>query len=178
MLKIPKSIQNKLDQYVPLPEQEVFIFKALEEALKKFDQKNTGKNMYNVYTDGGARGNPGPAGCGAVILNKNGEVLQKVSHFIKHATNNEAEYTALLLGVKKVLELKPQTVNFYLDSELIVKQMNGEYKIKKAELKSIFDQIQVLIKKISQTKFVHIPRTKNQLADQLVNQAINQGIKG
>lgn len=178
MFTLPTALQNKLNRVVPQKEQLDFIVKNLELVLSELDvevtKSSNSSDAYTVYSDGGARGNPGPAGCGAIIFDNNKKVCAKLSHFIPHATNNEAEYEALLLGVKNVLKLNPQEVVFYLDSELIVKQMKGVYRVKKAELKTIHDKIKLLLIKIPKFKFVHIPREKNQLADQLANQAMDR----
>lgn len=132
------------------------------------------EKAYTVYTDGGARGNPGIAGCGVVIFDTKKKKVAELKHFIPHATNNEAEYMALFLGVQKVLDFQPQKVIFYLDSELVVKQMRGEYKLKKPELKTIYLEIQKLLSQIYTVNFVHIPRAKNKLADKLANEAMDK----
>jgi ribonuclease HI len=175
--------QKELNQNIEKSKQSEFINQAVLFALKKIpkqksfvfkEQINIKKDSeYFVYTDGGARGNPGIAGCGVVVFDKNNQKIAELKHFIPHATNNEAEYKALLLGVKKVLQYHPQKITFYLDSELIVKQMKGIYRVKKAELKEFYTQIKSLLAQISQVKFIHIPREKNTLADKLANQAMN-----
>jgi ribonuclease HI len=135
-------------------------------------------NRFVIYTDGGARGNPGPAGIGAVIWDT--EVDKKVveiSEYIGIATNNQAEYTALLKALQKAKQLGANNINCYLDSELIVKQLNGEYKVKNLELSKIFVKIWNLICDFQSIKFFHIPREKNKSADALVNQAINKYLK-
>ena len=177
MIKLPDSLQAKLNQVVPKKEQLVFVTKVIESALNKIKPVSSKGSSYVVYTDGGARGNPGPAGCGGVIFDNQKKELARFNHFISHATNNEAEYTALLLAAQKVVKLNPYKVIFYLDSELIVKQMQGLYKVKKAELLTINQKITKIISSIPQVEFVHIPRAKNHLADSLVNQAIDQGIR-
>lgn len=180
--KLPQSLQKKLDQYVEKSKQPEFIEQAVLVALKG-EKKIVGSlitdgeengGSFSVYSDGGARGNPGIAGCGVVIFDKKKKKTAEIKHFIPHATNNEAEYQALFLGVKKVLEYKPHKVDFYLDSELIVKQMKGIYKVKKAELKEFYVKIKSLLNAIAQVQFIHIPRKKNKLADRLANQAMDR----
>ena len=184
MIKLKKSILEELDQKISKQEQADFVNQAVFNALKKLkiqkklnfksgdDEKRMG--FYSVYTDGGARGNPGIAGCGGVVFNEKDSQVSEFKHFIPYATNNEAEYTALLFGVKEVLTYNPQKVIFYLDSELVVKQMKGEYKIKKPELKEIYLKIQAILGKIHEVSFVHIPREKNKLADKLANEAMDK----
>ena len=174
--KLPKELQNSLDQKINKSKQSEFINQAVLVALKSLPKKNDMKELtsaYSVYTDGGARGNPGIAGCGGVVFNEKNKKVAEFKHFIPHATNNEAEYTALLLGVEEVLTYNPEKVVFYLDSELVVKQMKGEYKIKKAELKEIYLKTQAVLKKIPQVSFIHIPREQNKLADKLANEAMD-----
>ncbi|TSC77018.1 MAG: putative phosphoglycerate mutase [Parcubacteria group bacterium Gr01-1014_31] len=126
-----------------------------------------------IHTDGGARGNPGPAGVGVVI-----EVGGKTHHFKKfigHATNNQAEYLAVLLALEEAEKLRLQELQFYLDSELVVRQLNQEYKIKDAELGRLFVKIWNLRSKFKLLKFAHVPRERNKEADRLVNEAIDSG---
>lgn len=130
-----------------------------------------------VYTDGGARGNPGPAGAGAVVY-KDGVEVGTVSAFLGVATNNVAEYEALRLAFEKVVSLfgNGQTLTAYLDSELIVKQMKGEYRVKNPALKVIHERIKGYLKTAALTvSFEHVRREKNKRADELANQAMDRG---
>jgi len=132
-----------------------------------------------IYTDGGARDNPGPAAIGAVITQE-GQALKKYSHFIGRATNNQAEYEAVVFALKKVKLLfgkkkaKTMTLEICTDSELIVKQLNHQYKIKEEELQPLFLKIWNLILDFGQVNFKHIPRQQNKEADRLVNQALDE----
>ena len=128
-----------------------------------------------VYTDGGSRGNPGPAGCGAVVLNEQGEELAAISKYVGRQTNNYAEYTAAILGLQKALSFKPESVEMRGDSELLVKQLNGVYRVKNANIKPLFAQLTDLIPKDVEVKFVHVRREYNQRADSLANQAMDRG---
>lgn len=128
-----------------------------------------------IYTDGGARGNPGPAGIGAVLYNEDQEVLAKISQYLGVATNNQAEYQALILALKKALELGAEEVNCYLDSELVVCQLNREYKVKNKDLAPLFLDIYNLSLSFKKITFTHIPRERNKLADQLANEAMDRG---
>lgn len=136
------------------------------------------KKLFNeekiiVYTDGGARNNPGPAAIGIVIGNK------KYSEFIGTATNNEAEYKAVIFALKKLRQLlekkgiESQKIEVRMDSELVQKQLNGEYKIKEKELQILFVEVWNLRLDFKNLSFIHIPREQNRLADKLVNEALN-----
>jgi ribonuclease HI len=134
-----------------------------------------------IYTDGGARGNPGPAGAGAVILNEKEEVLKEVSDYLGETTNNVAEYEALirvLVAAKEMFgdKLTDMTVNIKMDSELIVRQMQGRYKIKAPGLKPRFAEVKELLRSMPHHSFTHVPREDNKLADALVNKAIDAGL--
>lgn len=129
-------------------------------------------NKLAVFTDGGARGNPGPAGIGIVI--KDGEkIVRSHSKFIGNATNNEAEYQALILALQKVKEFKPRSVRCFLDSELVVKQLNHEYKIKEEKMAALFIKVWNLTLDFEKVEFMHIGREKNKEADKLVNEALD-----
>jgi len=126
-----------------------------------------------IYTDGGARGNPGPAGIGAVIKNEKGEVVAEISEYIGEATNNQAEYKAAVAAIEKAKELDAEELDFFLDSELVVKQLNREYKVKNKELAPLFVRIYNVSMGFKKVTFKHVPREKNKEADKLVNQAID-----
>jgi len=129
-----------------------------------------------IYTDGGARGNPGPGGAGVVICDSNHKIIQEYSQFLGHTTNNKAEYQALILGLEKTKKLKASIVDCYLDSKLIVEQLNRRYKVKNQELGVLFLKVWNLSQSFKQVNFHHIPREKNKKADCLVNQVIDQNL--
>lgn len=126
-----------------------------------------------LYTDGGARGNPGPAGIGGVIYNEEGRIVAEVSEYIGETTNNQAEYQALLQTLTKAQAMGATEAECFLDSLLVVKQMNREYKIKDKNLAPLAVQIHNLTVKIGRVSFTHVPREKNTVADRLVNRAID-----
>lgn len=129
-----------------------------------------------IRTDGGARGNPGPAGIGIVIEDaSDGKTLIEHGGFIGHATNNQAEYQALLWGLNKALELGARRVEVRSDSELLVKQMNGSYKVKNPELGKRFLEAKNLSTRIGHVTFRHVPREQNARADALANRAMDEG---
>jgi len=128
-----------------------------------------------IYTDGGARGNPGPAGIGVLILNDQSEKLAEISEFIGEATNNQAEYRAVLKAIKKAGEYTDNELHFYLDSELVVRQLSGEYRVKNKDLAPMFVKIYNETLGFKKVKFSHIPREKNKEADRLANLAMDKG---
>ena len=129
-----------------------------------------------IYTDGGARGNPGPAGIGVVILDAKDEnkILGQYKKYIGETTNNQAEYAAVVLGLEKAKGMKVKEVEVRMDSELICSQLNGTFKIKNPEFQTSFIKIWNLRQSFKRVTFKYIPRTQNRLADKLVNQAIDQ----
>ncbi len=128
-----------------------------------------------IHSDGGARGNPGPAGIGAILETPDGKMVAEISEFLGHTTNNQAEYRAILAALTKAVDLGAQQVDCYLDSELVVKQLNGEYKVKNKDLAPLFIKIHNLRLKFKQAKFHHILRDKNKAADRLANLAMDRG---
>ena len=136
-----------------------------------------------VYSDGGARGNPGPA-ASAWLAIWQGKLLHQQAEYLGESTNNLAEYQALLSALTWLVNNWPdsaQSARFHLDSQLVVKQLTGEFKVKKTHLRPLFHQIQQLIEQLRQQgiqiEIVHIPREENQQADSLVNQALDQALQ-
>lgn len=128
-----------------------------------------------INTDGGARGNPGPAGIGAVLKDETGEIVAEISKYIGEATNNQAEYKAVIAALEKAGELNVETLEFLLDSELAVKQLNREYKVKNKELAPLFLKIYNLVMPFKKVTFRHILRENNKEADKLANEAMDRG---
>ena len=144
-----------------------------------------------IYTDGGSRGNPGPSACGVVIKNDKNEIILQTSKYIGETTNNHAEYEALILALQKAKGIfktcrdakscvhTTKNLECYLDSELVVRHLNHEYKIKDEGLQPLFIKVWNLMLDFDSVKFFHIPREKNKLADELVNRELDrQGKKG
>ncbi len=130
-----------------------------------------------INTDGGARGNPGPAGIGVVIKSENGQILGNFKQYIGEATNNCAEYKALILALQETVKISKETVlEIRMDSELIVRQMQGQYKIKEPSLKLLAAEVIKLIKNFKNVTFRHVPREQNKEADKLVNEAIDLAV--
>lgn len=130
-----------------------------------------------VYTDGGSRGNPGHAGVGVVIYSISDE--ENPLHTIKkylgnNVTNNEAEYAGVIVALEYIEQhFSPHKIQFFLDSELVVKQLKGEYKVKNQGLKVKYNEILLLSKGIPVLQFNHVPRSQNAFADRLVNEALD-----
>ncbi|MFA5197497.1 MAG: ribonuclease HI family protein [Patescibacteria group bacterium] len=126
-----------------------------------------------INTDGGARGNPGPAGIGVVFSSPENEVLSTYKEYIGETTNNTAEYRALILALEKAQDFEADEFECRLDSELVVKQLKGEYRVKDQNLKELYSKVQELTF-FKPIKFIHVRREKNKLADRLVNKAIDE----
>lgn len=128
-----------------------------------------------IYTDGGARGNPGPAAIGVHAQTHEAQVAFELSEYIGETTNNWAEYEALIRGLTKGTTLQPSVINVRMDSELIVKQLSGEYRVKDPELKKQYEKVQDILRAFKgEVSFEHVPRAKNKEADRLVNEALDQ----
>ena len=128
-----------------------------------------------IYIDGGARGNPGPAGAGVVIVDAADDgTLYEGGLFLGHATNNVAEYNGMLHGLKVAADLQAGEVEIVSDSELLVRQMNGQYRVKNAGLQPLYRRAQELAARFGKCSFRHVRREQNTRADALVNQAIDQ----
>ena len=126
-----------------------------------------------VFTDGGARGNPGPAALGVVVTTTDEQILDAFGRYLGETTNNQAEYRAVIAGLEHIKQYNPRKATFYIDSELVVKQLNGQYKVKNQELKPLHDRVKALAN-AQETEFVHVYREANKLADEQVNLAIDQ----
>ncbi len=126
------------------------------------------------FSDGGARGNPGPAGIGAVLFNDKNEIVEELSFYLGETTNNQAEYRALIMVMKKAQSLGATELECYLDSELVVKQLNREYKVKNKDLAPLFLEVHNVSLSFKKVSFHHVPREKNSIADGLANQAMDR----
>ena len=129
-----------------------------------------------IYTDGGARGNPGPAGIGAVILDDKNKTVREISKYIGEATNNQAEYQALIAGLQAAQELGAAEVSVVMDSELIIKQLKQEYKVRDKNLGALFIRAWNLLHGFKKYSLRHVLRHKNKKADELVNRALDKNL--
>jgi len=126
-----------------------------------------------LFTDGGARGNPGPAAYGFVLESEDGTVLAAEGEAIGNATNNVAEYSGLIAGLEKAIELHVPQLEVVSDSELMVKQMRGEYRVKNEALRELYDEATALARRLGNVEYRHVKRAHNELADKLVNDALD-----
>ena len=126
-----------------------------------------------LYADGGARGNPGPAASGAVLYAEDGEVLEEIGTFLGVTTNNVAEWTGLLEGLKAALERGVDDIAIRLDSELVVRQLSGAYRVKHPGLIPLHAEAKVLLRKFNRFDVRHVPRKQNKAADAVVNQVLD-----
>lgn len=128
--------------------------------------------LVQIYTDGAARGNPGPAGIG-VVVKRGSQTMAEISDFIGKATNNVSEYLAFIRGLEEALALGANKIECFADSELLVKQIKGEYKVKNEGLVPLYYHAKSLIKKFKTFNIEHTFREENKHADQLANQGID-----
>ncbi|MFQ5800413.1 MAG: ribonuclease HI family protein [Candidatus Hydrothermarchaeales archaeon] len=128
-----------------------------------------------IYSDGGSRGNPGDAGIGIVISKTDGTILYEFKRYIGRKTNNQAEYTALIKALEMAKGYGAERVTCFMDSELVVKQLNGEYRVKNPTLKTMFQKVRALERGFEKVAYTYVPREndKIQIADRLVNEAID-----
>jgi len=130
--------------------------------------------VVNLYTDGACRGNPGQGGAGAVLVDERGEIVAALRHSLGHCTNNIAEYRALILGLEEALKKRYSQLNIFLDSELLVNQIKGSYKVKNENLKILMSEVRKLLSYFDSYKIEHIDRSLNHMADKLANEAIDK----
>lgn len=172
-MDISPKHKQAIAQLIPAKDQQAFIDEVLEKALRE-KQKNAG-SFVEVYVDGGSRGNPGPAGGGFAIF-QDGHVVKKGAVYFGVQTNNRAEYLALREALRHTKALLPdQPVRCFMDSELVVKQMRGEYRVKHESLKPIYEEVRRIADQFSHFEIHHIPREQNKLADSLANDAMDKG---
>ncbi|GFP24954.1 ribonuclease HI family protein [Candidatus Hakubella thermalkaliphila] len=131
-----------------------------------------------IYLDGGARGNPGPAGTGYLIFDEEGRLLAKEGRYIGFTTNNVAEYTALVQALDRARGFEAQEIAIRSDSELVVRQLNRSYKVRDKKLKPLHERVRILLYPYRKVEIEHIPRGENREADELVNQAIDEALQG
>lgn len=129
-----------------------------------------------VHTDGASRGNPGPASIGVVIAGVDGRVLAEFGEALRPTTNNVAEYTAVIRALERAAELGARAVRVMMDSQLVVRQLNGSYRVKHPEMVPLYRRVLELIQRFDDVTFEHVPREQNVEADRLANQALDGGV--
>jgi len=134
------------------------------------------KLRLRIYSDGASRGNPGPSAIAFVILTEDGKILKRHSEYVGVRTNNQAEYEALISALESASELTSQEVVCYLDSELVVKHLNGEFQVRSSKLKTLWLRVRGLEQRFQKIIFKHVPRTENyiQEVDWLANQTLDK----
>ncbi|HSO93568.1 MAG TPA: ribonuclease HI family protein [Candidatus Dormibacteraeota bacterium] len=135
----------------------------------------TGADSVVIHTDGASRGNPGPASIGVVIAGQDGRVLVEFGEALRPTTNNVAEYTAVVRALERAAELEARRVRMMMDSQLVVRQLNGSYRVKHADMIPLYRRVLDLIQKFESVTFEHVPREQNVEADRLANQALDGG---
>jgi ribonuclease HI len=181
MIRLPASLERKLTTVFPrAKEREKFVAEAVGKALDtrgtvEADQPLAIGGTLHLFTDGGSRGNPGQAAVGCVLIDplKN-EVLREYGEAIGIYTNNIAEYQALIAGLKIAKEYCPNHLICHLDSELVVKQLSGEYRVKMMTFQPLIEEITELKSHFPNISFVYVPRGQNMKADALVNKALDE----
>jgi ribonuclease HI len=129
-----------------------------------------------AYTDGASRGNPGNAGIGVIFMDEKGDVIKEISEYIGQATNNIAEYTALLTALEEAVEMNIKLIEIISDSELMVKQMNGEYQVKNEGIKPLYKRACELLEEFEKYSIRHVRREENKRADKLANLGIDEAL--
>jgi ribonuclease HI len=142
------------------------------------DARSGKVDRVRLFTDGAARGNPGPAGAGAVLLDAQGRVLARLGKYLGRQTNNVAEYEGLLLGLARAKALGARAIEVRADSLLLVKQLQGEYAVKNAALKELHARARELLRGFDRVDIRHVPREENALADEMSNRAIDERLDG
>lgn len=154
--------------------------RALEKAAGLLEGKGAEEDQaptyirLRLYSDGAARGNPGPAGAGAVLVEPSGQVIDRLGKFLGHQTNNYAEYQGLLMGLKRARELGVREVEVFADSELMIRQLGGRYQVKSPSLRPLYEEALKWLNEFERVKLVHVPREMNRAADEMSNRAIEE----
>ena len=130
-----------------------------------------------LMVDGAARGNPGDAGCGAAICDETGAVVKELSRYLGRTTNNVAEYEGLLMGLEELIRLKRKRIVVQSDSQLLVRQLNGEYRVKDEKLKVLYQRALTLLRQFDSCRILHVYREQNKVADRLANRGIDDAIR-
>ncbi|HTA55967.1 MAG TPA: ribonuclease HI family protein [Candidatus Acidoferrales bacterium] len=143
-------------------------------AVYAFEPANRTKMDAMLFADGGSRGNPGPAASAAVLLDPGGELIEEIGAYLGVATNNVAEWTALVLGLEAASKRGIRRLGVRLDSELVVKQLGGEYRVKHSGLQPLYARARRLLRDFAEVEIRHVPRKQNTLADALVNRVLDQ----
>ena len=152
------------------------IAQLLEDSISGLERQQAAsmiEPIFTAYIDGACRGNPGPGSIGVVLCNQQGEVVEQIKEVLGPCTNNVAEYSALLKALEKARQLNIDTILIKSDSQLLVNQLQGIFKVKDEKIKILYDQALALMQGFKKVEFLHIPRVENKLADELANAALD-----
>jgi ribonuclease HI len=163
------AAQKLAREKVPAPQKELRLPAGKSDAA-------AGK-VVRVFSDGAARGNPGPAGAGAVLVDTSGRVLARLGRYLGRQTNNVAEYQGLLLGLQHAQELGYREVEVRADSQLLIRQLKGEYAVRHSGLKPLHAEALRLLRGFDRVDLRHVPREENALADEMSNRAIDEEMR-
>jgi len=130
-----------------------------------------------IHVDGASRGNPGPAGVGIIIAGEQGTTRVRISSYIGETTNNQAEYKALIMGLREAARLGAEHIDIKTDSKLVVEQVRGKYKVRHANLRPLFEEAKQLLAEFRSFTITHIPRHQNNAADALANEAVDRYLR-
>jgi ribonuclease HI len=148
---------------------------ALEPMPEALPAHKEGASAFiRIYSDGASRGNPGPAGAGALLEGEGGEVLERLGRYLGEKTNNQAEYEGALLGLRRAKALGATSIELLADSQLLIRQLQGRYRVKNPGLLPLYQEAFALLAQFSRVQLLHIPREKNQEADEMSNRAIDE----
>lgn len=157
------------------------IQKIIEQGLSALDESSVepapaapSLQRIRLYSDGAARGNPGLAGAGAVLVEPSGQVVDRIGKFLGAQTNNYAEYMGLIIGLTRAQELGVREVEVFADSELMIRQLGGRYQVKSASLRPLYEEALKRLNAFERVKLVHVPREMNRAADEMSNRAIDE----
>lgn len=181
MIQLPTRLEERLKKiFSKARDREQFVKETITKAIEELEKNgNDGMpesvgGVLHLYTDGGSRGNPGESAIGCVLVDPlEGKVLKEYKEAIGIFTNNVAEYRALIAGLELAKNFHPNRLVCHLDSELIVKQLSGEYRVKMHTLQPLIEEIRELESIFADVSYVHVPRDENKKADMLVNQALD-----
>jgi ribonuclease HI len=151
------------------------LFSSPNSSTSKVSTPKTAAASHTAHVDGGARGNPGPAGYGVAIQDASGKPVAELSEYLGHHTNNYAEYQGLLAALRYAAEKQITALKVVSDSELMVRQMKGIYKVRHPELRKLYDEAQQLVRKLEHFEIRHALREHNKVADRLANEAMDKG---
>jgi ribonuclease HI len=164
-----RDLNEVREQYQLTPEQLQELFLEVAAHFRKLEE-----GVWSLYCDGASRGNPGQAGAGAVLIDAFGDIKGQYGEYLGQATNNVAEYQALILGLKMARNLGVKRIQVFADSELLVRQLKGQYRVKAAHLLPLYETAKAALKEFETFDISHVPREMNSLADRLANTAIDQ----